>query len=220
MEVFVTLGRDYVVAYQNRASASIEAMPVGVSIIKRTFLFSNEEVRDTIFGGKSLSCSNRLLFRNGRSLLLTRDYRPMLGRDGEVVGVISTGSSRLAPSSQDYADLSAIVSAKNLRNFPTDYPLQGRLPGHPLGNSQILNTSSTTSAISAAAGSLISRRQKGFLDRHMDKARRALGGRFLSRRRDLRLLAFRLKPFHRNAKNPRQFKYIFSGRLGYPPFPA
>jgi hypothetical protein len=133
MEVFVTLGRDYVVAYQNQASASIEAMPVGVSIIKRTFLFSNEEVRDTIFGGKSLSCSNRLLFRNGRSLLLTRDYRPMLGRDGEVVGVISTGSSRLAPSSQDYADLSAIVSAQESPELPNQLSASGPLAGSSPG---------------------------------------------------------------------------------------
>ena len=133
MEVFVTLGRDYVVAYQNQASASIEAMPVGVSIIKRTFLFSNEEVRETIFGGKSLSCSNRLLFRNGRSLLLTRDYRPMLGRDGEVVGVISTGSSRLAPSSQDYADLSAIVSAQESPELPNQLSASGPLAGSSPG---------------------------------------------------------------------------------------
>jgi hypothetical protein len=133
MEVFVTLGRDYVVAYQNQASASIEAMPRGVSIIKRTFLFSNEEVRDTIFGGKLLSCSNRLLFRNGRSLLLTRDYRPMLGRDGEVVGVISTGSSRLAPSSQDYADLSAIVSAQESPELPNQLSASGPLAGSSPG---------------------------------------------------------------------------------------
>ena len=100
MEVFVTLGRDFIVAYQNEASARIDPVPIGVSVIKWTFLFSNEEVRDTIFGGKSLSCSNRLLIRNGRSFLLTRNYRPMLGRDGEVVGVISTGWSRPAPSVQ------------------------------------------------------------------------------------------------------------------------
>ena len=61
MEVFVTLGRDFIVAYQNEASARIDAVPVGVSVIKWTFLYSNEEVRDTIFGGKLLSCSNRLL---------------------------------------------------------------------------------------------------------------------------------------------------------------
>ena len=133
MEVFVTLGRDYVVAYQNQASASIEAMPVGVSIIKRTFLFSNEEVRDTIFGGKSLSCSNRLLFRNGRSLLLTRDYRPMLGRDGEVVGVISTGWSRPSPSAQNYSDLSAIVSALECPELPNQLSASGPLAGSSPG---------------------------------------------------------------------------------------
>jgi hypothetical protein len=117
----------------NEASARIDPAPVGVSIIKGTFLFSNEEVRDTIFGGKSLSCSDRLLIRNGRSLLLTRNYRPMLGRDGEVVGVISTGWSRPAPSAEDYADLSAIVSAQESPELPNQLsasvPLAGSSPG-------------------------------------------------------------------------------------------
>jgi hypothetical protein len=43
MEVFVTLGRDFIVAYQNEASARIDPVPIGVSVIKWTFLFSNEE---------------------------------------------------------------------------------------------------------------------------------------------------------------------------------
>jgi hypothetical protein len=133
MEVFVTLGRDYIVAYQNEASARIDPAPVGVSIIKGTFLFSNEEVRDTIFAGKPLSCSDRLLIRNGRSLLLTRNYRPMLGRDGEVVGVISTGWSRPAPSAEDYADLSAIVSAQESPELPNQLSASGPLAGSSPG---------------------------------------------------------------------------------------
>ena len=138
MEVLVTLGRDSIVAYQNEASARIDPAPVGVSIIKKTFLFSNEEVRDTIFGGKSLSCSNRLLIRNGRSLLLTRNYRPMFGGDGEVVGVISTGWSRPAPSVQDYTELSAIVSALECPELPNQLsvlaPRAGSSRGEPSGS--------------------------------------------------------------------------------------
>jgi hypothetical protein len=138
VEVLVTLGRDCIVAYQNEASARVEAVPVGVSIIKRTFLFSNEEVRDTIFSGKSLSCSDRLLFRNGRSLLLPRDYRPLFGREGEVVGIISTGCSRPAPSSHDYSDLSAIASALECPELPNQLsasePLAGSSPGEPSGS--------------------------------------------------------------------------------------
>ena len=133
MEVLVTLGRDSIVAYQNEASARIDPAPVGVSIIKKTSLFSNEEVRDTIFGGKSLSCSNRLLIRNGRSLLLTRNYRPMFGRDGEVVGVISTGWSRPAPSVQDYTELSAIVSALECPELPNQLSASGPLAGSSPG---------------------------------------------------------------------------------------
>lgn len=141
MEVFVTLGRDAIVAYQNEASARVDAVPVGVSVIRGTFLYSNEEVRDAIFGGKVLSCSNRLLIRNGRSLLLTRNYRPMLGRDGEVVGVISTGWSRPAPSAQDYADLSAIVSAQECPELPNQLsasgPLAGSSPGELSGSAAL-----------------------------------------------------------------------------------
>ena len=66
MEVLITLGRDSVVAYQNEASAKIDALPLGASIIKRTFLISTETVRDLIFSGKTISYSNRPLFRNGQ----------------------------------------------------------------------------------------------------------------------------------------------------------
>jgi hypothetical protein len=133
MEVLITLGRDSVVAYQNEASARVEALHVGVSIIKRTFLFSGEEVRDTIFSGKSLSCSDRLLFWNGRSLLLTRDYRPMFGREGKVLGIISIGCSRPAPSSQDYSDLSAIISALECPELPNQLSASGPLGGSSRG---------------------------------------------------------------------------------------
>jgi hypothetical protein len=133
VEVLVTLGRDCIVAYQNEASARVEALPVGASIIKRTFLFSGEEVRDAIFSGKSLSCSDRLLFRNGGSLLLTRDYRPMFGPEGEVVGIISTGCSRPALSSPDYFDLSAIVSALECPELPNQLSASGPLAGSSPG---------------------------------------------------------------------------------------
>ena len=78
MEVLVTLGRDYVVAYQNQASASIEAMPVGV-------VDNQKDVSDSVHEDGSRHDFRRqddsvvrtgLLFRNGRALLLTRDYRP------------------------------------------------------------------------------------------------------------------------------------------------
>jgi hypothetical protein len=118
MEVLITLGRDSVVAFQNEASAKIDVLPIGASIIKRTFLISAEEVRDVIFGGKTISFSNGLLLHNGREMLLTRDYRPLRGRDGEIVGVISTGWSRPAPNAEDYSDLSAIVSALECLELP------------------------------------------------------------------------------------------------------
>jgi hypothetical protein len=118
MEVLITLGRDSVVAYQNEASARIDALPVGTSIIKRTFLISMEEVRDSIFSGKTISYSKRTLFHNGREILLTRDYRPLYGQDGEIVGVVSTGWSRRAPSTQDCSDLSAIVFALECPELP------------------------------------------------------------------------------------------------------
>jgi hypothetical protein len=127
MEVLVTLGRDSVVAYQNEASARLEALPLGTSIIKRTFVLSIEEVRDAIFSGKTVSYSNRLLSRNGREMLLTREYRPLRGQDGEIVGVISTGWSRSAPSAEDYADLSAIVFALECPELPNQLSASGLL---------------------------------------------------------------------------------------------
>lgn len=129
MEVLITLGRDLVVAYQNEASARVDALPLGMSIIERTFLLSAEELRDTIFSGKSLSYSNRLLFLNGRSILLTRDYRPLYARDREIVGVISTGWSRSAPSAKDYSELSTIVSALESLELPNQLSSSGPLGG-------------------------------------------------------------------------------------------
>lgn len=129
MEVLITLGRDSVVAYQNEASARIDALPVGASIVKRTFLLRNEEVRDAIFSGKTISYSNRPLFHNGQNMLLTRDYRPLYGRDGEIVGVISTGWSRPAPSAKDYSDLSVIVSALESPELPNQLSASGPLAG-------------------------------------------------------------------------------------------
>jgi hypothetical protein len=118
MELLITLGRDSVVGFQNEASAKLEFLPLGQSILKRTFVLSLEEVRDTIFKGKTISYSNRLLSHRGQEFLLTREYCPLRGRNGEVAGVISTGWSRLAPSAQDYSDLSAIVSALGSPEFP------------------------------------------------------------------------------------------------------
>jgi hypothetical protein len=129
VEVLIKLGRDCIVAYQNEASATLDALPLGTSIIKRTFLLSSEEVRDAVFSGKSLSYSNRLLFHHGHSLLLTRDYRPVYGRDGEVVGVISTGWSRPGPHAEDYSELSAIVSALECPELPNQLSASGPLGG-------------------------------------------------------------------------------------------
>jgi hypothetical protein len=66
MELLITLGRDCVLAYQNEASAQIDALPVGSSLIRRMFLMSAEEVRDAIFRGKTISFSNRSFFHNDR----------------------------------------------------------------------------------------------------------------------------------------------------------
>jgi hypothetical protein len=118
MELLITLGRDCVVSYQNEASAKIDALPVGSSIITRMFLMSAEEVRDSIFNGKTISFSNRRFFHNDGEMLLTRDYRPLRGPDGKVVGIISAGWSRQAPSAEDYSDLSPIVDALGSPELP------------------------------------------------------------------------------------------------------
>jgi hypothetical protein len=138
MELLITLGRDCVVSYQNEASAKIDALPVGSSIIKRMFLMSGEEVRDSIFSGKTISFSNRSLFHKDREMLLTRDYRPLRGQDGEIVGIISMGWSRQTASAQDYSDLSAIVSALESPELPNQLsaltPLAGSSHGEPSGS--------------------------------------------------------------------------------------
>ena len=133
MELLITLGRDCVVSYQNEASAKIDALPVGSSIIKRMFLMSGEEVRDSIFSGKTISFSNRSLFHNDREVLLTRDYRPLRGQDGEIVGIISMGWSRPAPSAEAYSDLSAIVSALGSPELPNQLSASARLAASSRG---------------------------------------------------------------------------------------
>jgi hypothetical protein len=138
MELLITLGRDCVVAYQSEASARIDALPLGASIIRRTFLLSAEEVRDSIFSGRTISFSNRSLFHNDREMLLTRDYRPLRGPDGEIAGILSMGWSRPTASAQDYSDLSAIVSALEYPELPNQLsalaPLAGSSRREPSGS--------------------------------------------------------------------------------------
>jgi hypothetical protein len=132
MELLITLGRDSIVSFQNEASARLDILPIGASIIRRTFLISAEEVRDIIFSGKTISYSNRPFFHNNTEMLLTREYRPLRGEKGEVVGVISTGWSRSAPKAEDYSDLSAIVSALEYQGSPNQLfasgPPEGSYP--------------------------------------------------------------------------------------------
>jgi hypothetical protein len=66
MELLITLAWDSVVGYQNETSARIDALPVGASIIDQTLVLNAEEIRDTIFGGKTITFSNRPLFHSGR----------------------------------------------------------------------------------------------------------------------------------------------------------
>jgi hypothetical protein len=66
MELLITLAWDSVVGYQNETSARIDALPVGASIIDQTLVLSAEEIRDRIFGGKTITFPNRPLFHNGR----------------------------------------------------------------------------------------------------------------------------------------------------------
>ena len=135
MELLIALGRDSVVAYQNDASAKIKPAPLGASIIRNTFVLPWEEIRDSIFSGKTIGFSNRSLFHNDREFLLTRDYRPLLGSDGEIVGIISMGWSRQAPGAQEYSDLSAIVCALGSPGLPNQLsalaPLAGSCRGEP-----------------------------------------------------------------------------------------
>ena len=77
MEVLVTLGRDSIVAYQNEASAKIEVLPLGTSIIRRRLLLSSEEVR-------------------------RRDFQR---QNNKIVGVISTGWSRRGRSAEEYSNV-------------------------------------------------------------------------------------------------------------------
>jgi hypothetical protein len=138
MELLITLGRDSVVAYQNEASAKVKALLLGASIIRNTFVLSAEEVRDSIFSGKTISFSNRPPFLDDREILITRDYRPLCGPNDEIVGIISMGWSRRAPSAQEYSDLSAIVSALGSPELPNQLsalaPLAGSSHEGPSGS--------------------------------------------------------------------------------------
>ena len=156
MELLITLGRDSVVAYQNEASAKLKPAPLGASIIRNTFVLPCEEVRDSIFSGKTVSFSNRSLFHNDREFLLTRDYRPLCGPSGEVIGIISMG---LVAGG---ADRRGIFRSFRYRFRPrisgTSQPiirLSAACRVIPWGTLRLSSASSTTPAISAAASSLI-----------------------------------------------------------------
>ena len=143
MELLIALGRDSAVAYQNDASAKIKPAPLGASIIRNTFVLPWEEIRNLIFSARLFL--EPLADPQRPRPLLTRDYRPLLGSDGEIVGFISMGWSRQAPGAQDIP-IFPLLFAPRISGTSVEYPPQRRLPGHP-GTLKFSSASSTTPAI-------------------------------------------------------------------------
>ena len=120
MEAVVTLGRDMRMAYQSEASSRLRHFPMGSPTISYGLVLTNEEIRDTIFAGKTISFRDKPARPEWpEGLLVTRDYRPIVDLDGNVMGLLSLGFSRLKNSLDDeIGDLESIVSALECPELP------------------------------------------------------------------------------------------------------
>ena len=159
MEALVMLGRDCRVAWQSEESAKIRRYPIGMPTIGMRLVLSVEEVRDAIYAEKSVRFHDEPLAPEwGLHLLMTRDYHPLFDQDHKVLGMVVLGFSRAPATPSEIDNLRVYRLRPRISlNFPTNYPADRGLPASMLRGSlsRFSKASSTTSAISAAAGALI-----------------------------------------------------------------
>jgi len=164
MTLAIFQGRDCIVAFQDRLNIGVYGNRLGTSALSialpRSWPVPFEEVRDRVFRGKAVAFTDAPVETPGGVMLVSRTYDPMIGRDGEVYGIVSRGWSRPAPTQQDEEDLEAILADIGLGCSPSQIellcerlraaasggpplPLQKRLrqllrqPGPPPGHSPI-----------------------------------------------------------------------------------
>lgn len=95
LEILVTLGRDSRVVFQNPASRVLKVHPFGKSLIRVTDFFNAEEIRDKVFAGEAVRYIEEEVTIGRRRLWVTRLYEPLVDADGNIVGIISQGTSAL-----------------------------------------------------------------------------------------------------------------------------
>jgi hypothetical protein len=95
LEIMVTLGRDSRVVFQNPASRVLKIHPFGKSLIRVTNFFNAEEIRDKVFAGEAVRYIEQEITIGRRTLWVTRLYEPLVDAEGQIVGMISQGTSAL-----------------------------------------------------------------------------------------------------------------------------
>jgi len=123
MALAIFQGRDCIVAFQNRPNIDVYGNCLGASALSvalpRSWPLPFEEVRDRVFSGKVVAFTDAPVEMPSGMMLVSRTYDPMIGRGGEVCGIVSQGWSRPARTQQDEEDLEATLADIGLGCSPS-----------------------------------------------------------------------------------------------------
>jgi hypothetical protein len=95
MAMAIFQGRDCIVAFQDRPNIGVYGNRLGTSALSialpRSWPVPFEEVRDRVFKGKVVAFTDAPVEMPAGMMLVSRTYDPMIGRGGEVCGIVSEG---------------------------------------------------------------------------------------------------------------------------------
>lgn len=112
MEASVFLGRDCRLVFQNMGSQKLKRIALGTLCVGMGFIVPCEEIRDSIYAGKTLSFHDVPVRPEwDLKLLATRHYHPLQDDAGNVFGFLSLGFTRPLGVERDTKKLAAIVAA-------------------------------------------------------------------------------------------------------------
>jgi hypothetical protein len=127
MALAIFQGHDCIVAFQDRPNIGVYGNRLGTSALSialpRSWPVPFEEVRDRVFRGEVVAFNDAPVETPAGMMLVSRTYDPMIGRGGEVCGIVSQGCSRPARAQQDEEELEATLADVGLVCSPSQIEL-------------------------------------------------------------------------------------------------